>query len=217
MPRRASDAQPPGGSLIATSKAGSLAPGLATPELETLAAAEAAEAPAGIPEAPAEEWGAPRAVSYAEPEAAPRPAGRLDDPEVPSWLAFNRVKGIGPARFRLLLDAFGTAEAAWGARLNDWQAAGLDARTAAALEHQRRTIVPEAEVERLVKLHVGVLCLRDPEYPRLLRESPLPPPVLYVRGTLAPADEWAVAIVDTRRANAYGHQVTERLARELAE
>ncbi|HKW23797.1 MAG TPA: DNA-processing protein DprA, partial [Ktedonobacterales bacterium] len=56
----------------------------------------------------------------------------------------------------------------------------------------------------------------DPAYPRLLQEIPLPPPVLYVRGTLAPADEWALAIVGTRRASAYGKQMTERLAGELA-
>jgi hypothetical protein len=37
------------------------------------------------------------------------------------------VKGIGPARFRLLLDAFGSAEAAWTESVAAWQAAGLDA------------------------------------------------------------------------------------------
>ncbi|HEX6122208.1 MAG TPA: DNA-processing protein DprA [Ktedonobacterales bacterium] len=204
MARRASDAQAPEPDV----------PAIATTERE---ADETDAASSGIAEGRAEEWNPPRAVGYAAPEAAPRPVGRLDDPELPYWLAFNRVKGIGPARFRLLLEAFGTAEAAWGAGLAEWQAAGLDARTAGALERQRRTIVPEAEVERLLQLQIGALCLRDPEYPRLLREIPLPPPVLYVRGALTPEDEWAVAIVGTRRASAYGRQVTERLARELAE
>jgi DNA processing protein len=37
-----------------------------------------------------------------------------------------------------------------------------------------------------------------------------------VRGTLAPADEWALAIVGTRRASPYGKQMTEKLAGELA-
>lgn len=213
MARRATDAH-----SSETSVPPVASPGLdALDALDALATDDAGTAPASIAEAPAGEWNAPRAVSYAEPEAVPQPVGRWDDPELPYWLAFNRARGIGPARFRLLLEAFGTAEAAWGARIADWQAAGLDARTASALERQRRTIVPEAEVERLLQLHVGVLCLRDPEYPRLLREIPLPPPVLYVRGAFAAEDEWAVAIVGTRRASAYGKQITERLARELAE
>ncbi len=40
--------------------------------------------------------------------------------------------------------------------------------------------------------------------------------MLYVRGTLAPQDEWALAIVGTRRASPYGRQMTEKLATELA-
>jgi DNA processing protein len=42
------------------------------------------------------------------------------------------------------------------------------------------------------------------------------PPVLYVRGTLTPADEWAVAVVGTRRVSVYGRQVADEMARGLA-
>jgi DNA processing protein len=171
----------------------------------------------GIAEPRGNSWSAPRAVTYASPNVMPPASGSLDDPELAYWLAFNRVKGIGPARFRLLLEAFGSAEAAWAADVESWQAAGMDARTAAAIERQRPTIVPEAEVDRLIQLRVGVLTLRNADYPRLLREIGQPPPVLYVRGTFTAEDEWAVAIVGTRRASVYGRQVTERLARELAE
>ena len=158
--------------------------------------------------------GIPPAIAYQSASAAPETA--LDDPDLPYWLALNRVRGIGPARFRLLLEGFGSARGAWEAGATDWQAAGLDSRSVAALEQQRRRIEPEAEVERLVRLQIGAVRVIDPAYPRLLQEIPLPPPVLYVRGTLAPADEWALAIVGTRRASPYGKQMTERLAGELA-
>ena len=175
------------------------------------------QAPATVAEAPGDGWTAPRAITYAPPQTIPSLTQDLDDPDLPYWLAINRVKGIGPARFKLLLDAFGSAEAAWQGSLTAWQAAGLDTRTAAGFEQQRKRIVPDAEVERLLKLHVGVLRLTDAAYPRLLREITLPPPVLYIRGTLTPEDDWAVAIVGTRRATAYGRQITERLATELAQ
>ena len=158
--------------------------------------------------------GIPPAIAYQSASAAPETA--LDDPDLPYWLALNRVRGIGPARFRLLLEGFGSARGAWEAGPTDWQAAGLDSRSVAALEQQRRRIEPEAEVARLVRLNIGAVRVIDPAYPRLLQEIPLPPPVLYVRGTLAPADEWALAIVGTRRASPYGKQMTERLAGELA-
>ncbi|HEX6542596.1 MAG TPA: DNA-processing protein DprA [Ktedonobacterales bacterium] len=169
--------------------------------------------------------GIPPAIPYLEADAldgthGPRLTAAMgtafDDPDLPYWLALNRVRGIGPARFRLLLEAFGSARAAWEATASGWQAAGLDTRTATSLEQQRRLIEPAAEVERLIRLRVGVLRLIDPAYPRLLREIPLPPPVLYLRGTLAPQDEWALGIVGTRRASPYGRQMTVKLASELA-
>lgn len=158
----------------------------------------------------------PPAIAYQPASAAVAPKTALDDPDMPFWLALNRVRGIGPARFRLLLEGFGSARDAWEATPADWQAVGLDARTAAALAHQRRRIEPAAEVERLTALRVGALRTIDPAYPRLLQEIPLPPPVLYVRGSLAPQDEWALGIVGTRRASPYGKQMTEKLAGELA-
>jgi len=51
-------------------------------------------------------YGVPRippAISYIAPDDLPIPGDDLSDPDLPYWLALNRVKGIGPARFRLLL------------------------------------------------------------------------------------------------------------------
>lgn len=175
---------------------------------------ESAPAALVIAEEPGE-W-APAAVSYVAPEQLPESASAFDDPELAYWVALNRVKGIGPARFRALLEAFGSAEAAWRGTVADWLAAGLDTRTAHSFEEQRRRIVPEAEVERLARLRVSALRLTDAGYPRLLREAPMPPPVLYLRGAIITEDEWAVAVVGTRRATTYGRQITERLASELA-
>ncbi|HEX5440744.1 MAG TPA: hypothetical protein VFW76_07660, partial [Ktedonobacterales bacterium] len=42
--------------------------------------------------------GIPPAIGYQSASAAPETA--LDDPDLPYWLALNRVRGIGPARFR---------------------------------------------------------------------------------------------------------------------
>src|SRR5574340_715765 len=78
-------------------------------------------------------WAPPPAQPYLAPELAPEPMGAADapaDPDLPWWLALNRIKGIGPARFTLLLDAFGSARAAWEAAPAEWRRAGLDERTA---------------------------------------------------------------------------------------
>ncbi|MFI5277636.1 MAG: hypothetical protein ACHQ1E_10230, partial [Ktedonobacterales bacterium] len=57
-------------------------------------------------------WAPPPAQPYLAPALAPDPMrspAAMDDPDLPWWLALNRVKGIGPARFSLLLDALGSA------------------------------------------------------------------------------------------------------------
>ncbi|KUK92384.1 MAG: DNA protecting protein DprA, partial [Anaerolineaceae bacterium 46_22] len=54
------------------------------------------------------------------------------------------------------------------------------------------------------------------DYPRLLREIDQSPPVIYVKGTLTPADEFAIAIVGTRRVSEYGQQITRDISIFLA-
>ncbi|MEZ4833637.1 MAG: DNA-processing protein DprA [Caldilineaceae bacterium] len=133
------------------------------------------------------------------------------------WIAFNRVPGIGPTRLMALLETCGTIEAAWRAPIQQLKAAGLDRRSLESLLNVRRTLDLEAEWQRLQRSGARLLTWDDAAYPHNLRQVPNPPPVLYVRGEMTRADDLAVAIVGTRRASAYGREVTHSLARELVE
>ncbi len=132
------------------------------------------------------------------------------------WVGFNMVKGIGPVRVRGLLDHFGDLALAWRAAPDDLRAAGLDRRSCEALVAARQGIDLDMALERLEQAGVTVLTWESPDYPVNLRNIAQPPPVLYVRGQLTEADEWAVAMVGTRRASAYGREVTRELAAALA-
>jgi DNA processing protein len=132
------------------------------------------------------------------------------------WIAFNRVNGIGPARLRALLDVCGSVEAAWHASIQQLQAARLDRRSIESLLNARREIHPEQEYSRVQAAGVTVLTWDDTDYPAALRTIDASPPVLYVRGRLTSQDEWAVALVGTRHASAYGREVAQVLASELA-
>ncbi len=132
------------------------------------------------------------------------------------WVGFNMVRGIGPARVRALLDFFGTLEAAWHATPSDLREAGLDRRSLENLLNLRKKVDLDREMERLDKAGVQVLTWNDPDYPRRLRQIYNPPPVLYLKGTLLPQDEWAVAVVGTRRPTNYGREAARVLAEGLA-
>jgi DNA processing protein len=140
----------------------------------------------------------------------------MDDRERTYWLAIARVPRIGRVRVQQLEDHFGTLQAAWTASPGELKAAGLDSGSISALTTARTEIEPEAEAEALRSAGVTALTWHDDGYPRGLREVYDRPPVLFVRGTLIPADEWAVAVVGTRRVTVYGRQVAEEMSRGLA-
>jgi len=133
------------------------------------------------------------------------------------WVGFNLVKGIGSARMRALLDFFGSAEPAWQATLDDLQQAGLSLRLAEGVERVRTSALLENTLEQIERAGIEVLTWDDPGYPRRLKETTQPPPLIYLRGELIEADCWAVAVVGTRRVSAYGRQVSEEIARSLAQ
>lgn len=143
-------------------------------------------------------------------------AGPLPLPELAYWVAFSRVTGIGPKRFKLLLDFFlQDANAAWNASENDLLQAGLEPKIAANVLAQRASINPQQELVRLERYRVSVVTWSDPAYPAALKDFDYAPPVLYIAGSISDADAFALAVVGTRKLSAYGRQVTEQFVSEL--
>ncbi|NLS80151.1 MAG: DNA-protecting protein DprA [Chloroflexi bacterium] len=132
------------------------------------------------------------------------------------WLGFNIVPRIGPVRFRALLEQFGSLEAAWHAPAAHLESAGLDRRAIENVVAARANLSLDDEWAKLAAHQVHLLTWQDAAYPRLLKEADDAPPVLYVKGELSAADDWAVAVVGTRRATTYGREVALQLATGLA-
>jgi len=116
-------------------------------------------------------------------------------------------------------------------RLRDPAAGAAALGVPAAVLRAARKLLPRAaaiarrEEEHARRLDARIVTAADPGYPAPLRDLDLPPPSLYVRGTLPPADpppapgggdRAAVAIVGSRRADAYGRETAELFGRELA-
>lgn len=136
--------------------------------------------------------------------------------DVSYWVGFSMIPGIGAGRCQRLLDHFGDLETAWRAPASELGRAGLDAKTVEAIIARRKAIDLDREMERLERHNVVAVPMDSPGYPERLRHIYGPPLVLYVKGQIEPRDEWAVAVVGTRRATAYGREVTERIVSALA-
>ena len=131
------------------------------------------------------------------------------------WVGFNLIPQIGPVKVRRLLDHFGDLATAWTAGAHELAEAGLDQRALQNLLSTRHKIDLDAELEKIARAGVQVLTWADPTYPAHLSAISNPPPVLYIKGEIHPEDEWAIAVVGTRRASPYGREVTRQLVTEL--
>lgn len=133
------------------------------------------------------------------------------------WVGFSLIPGIGRVKLAQLENYFGDLENAWKASAAEFKRAGLDSGSIQAITSWQPKISPEAEIEKLDHYGVKVLLYNDPSYPPRLKEIYDYPPMLYVRGSLLPQDEWCLAVVGTRRATVYGRQVTEEIVTDLAQ
>ncbi|MCC7355223.1 MAG: DNA-protecting protein DprA [Anaerolineae bacterium] len=136
--------------------------------------------------------------------------------DLPFWIGFNKVRGIGPVRLRALRTYFGELSAAWRATPADLHAAGLDRRSLENLVNTRQKLDLGAELVKLERAGVHVITSDDADYPRRLARVPDAPPVLYVKGELTAQDDLALGVVGTRRATPYGRQATREIVTELA-
>ncbi|MGE5850155.1 MAG: DNA-processing protein DprA [Candidatus Methylomirabilota bacterium] len=131
--------------------------------------------------------------------------------------ALGLVPQLGGVALQGLLSTFGSAANVWEASLPALRTvAGIGPAVAQALRRFPRGEALREDQARSARAGIRVIVWGDPEYPRRLQEIASAPPVLYLRGTLAPDDDAAVAIVGARRATAYGETVARELAAELA-
>jgi len=137
--------------------------------------------------------------------------------ELKYWLALSQAPGVGPRRFQLLREHFGSVQAVWMATPAELTAVkGINRVTADGIADFRARTDPDREMQLLARYKAKAVTLADAGYPDLLRHIYDPPPVLYLRGDIRPEDNTALAIVGTRVASEYGKTVAAMLARELA-
>ena len=123
---------------------------------------------------------------------------------------------FGPARTKLLISYFGSAKDAWNVGRRDLLEIGLNVKVIDEFVKYRDSFVFKDFFGFLKKRNIGVLEIKDKEYPDNLRDLDDAPMVLYVRGNLNKNDINSVAIVGSRKMTSYGKEVTQKLSSQLA-
>lgn len=132
------------------------------------------------------------------------------------WMALRSLPGVGVVIFHRLVQRFGSPEQVFQAPYDQLiQVRGVSPDIAQAIGRFDAWARFDAMLERLVQLGGHIITFADPGYPPALRQIPYAPPLLFVQGTIAPADDLAIAVIGTRKPSHYGRKTSHRLAAEL--
>ncbi len=146
-------------------------------------------------------------------------AGTVPSESARRYMRMSMTPGAGPVRVRKLVEHFGSLQRVLDASVSDLRkVGGIGGVTGEAIFNARSQQITdeiEREIERATECGVRILCIEDAGFPKPLINTPDPPLVLYVRGTLQPADAVSVAIVGTRRCSHYGREQAERFGEVL--
>lgn len=139
----------------------------------------------------------------------------METEELKYWLWWNRVPGVGPARFLKLLEEFGNMKTAWEAGPEKLKTI-IGAKVFDNWVETGRDWDPELELKKIFHNGFRVYCYSEPDYPPVLKKISDPPPVLYCWGSFQYGDDMAVAIVGTRNPTPLGAFTAKDLASQLS-
>ncbi len=141
----------------------------------------------------------------------------VDDQQLRHYLRLTMVPGVGPRIRQALLARFHTPEGILQAPMDRLrEVPGVGAKLARAITSAEQQVDVDAQLDLCRENAIRILPDYDKAYPPSLKEIDDPPGLLFLRGSLSPADRLAVAIVGTRHATHYGLRQAERLAAGLA-
>ncbi|MFK9081720.1 DNA-processing protein DprA [Pseudomonas neuropathica] len=136
--------------------------------------------------------------------------------ELEARLRLHRLPELGPARFRKLLEAFGSASKAISAPASAWRALGLPQ---VCCEARRAPEVRDGASHALAWLErqgQHLLMWDQPDYPALLAQISDAPPLLFVAGDPQILEKPQLAMVGSRRASRPGMDTATAFSRNLA-
>ena len=118
------------------------------------------------------------------------------------WLEISLARGARPDRW-ISLTLGSSLEEIAGMLESETERERLSRILARRIEPPDREFMEE-QLARIEKENWGLVSLSDESYPRLLREIPDPPPVLFYAGELAALARPSICIVGSRRSSRRG-------------
>ena len=127
------------------------------------------------------------------------------------------IEGVGDILARHLLERLGDAEAVFGEKRRALEKIpGIGETLASGIKDAAVLARAEKELAFAEKNGIGIYFLTDADYPARLRECPDAPVLFYFKGNTDLNASHVISVVGTRRATAYGLELTDNLLQDLA-
>ena len=126
-------------------------------------------------------------------------------PKTRRLLALKSIKGVGPAT---ILDISGFLELDKSEMLS---IVGSKYSMIDNLAYEEGERFADNQIATAQKLGHTIISILDKEYPKSLKATPNPPPLLYVRGNLAALNNKSLAIIGTREPTDHGEIIAKRV------
>lgn len=142
------------------------------------------------------------------------------DEETRSYIGFSMFPGIGPVRFKLLCDFFGSATKAWNASYDELRTTHLSEKLSREFVRFRNCVNLDAYIVSLHEKQIRVVPYTHSKYPALLHDIPDAPFLLYIRGDRPNTQidmKKTIGVVGTRNITPYGVEVTRTIVRGLVQ
>lgn len=132
-------------------------------------------------------------------------------------IGLTMINGVGDILARHLLEALGDAEAVFTEKRRSLEMIpGIGDAIIAEIKRADVLLRAEKELAFAQKNGISIYFLTDTNYPERLRECPDAPVLFYFKGNTDLSAAHIISVVGTRRASAYGQELTERLLRDLS-
>lgn len=130
-------------------------------------------------------------------------------------LSLTQSEVLGPSRLQYLRGLFNTWEEIWQAPASKLRKATLPPPVLDSFLKYRRNFNLKKSLYVLKKHQIDFITIDEPNYPNLLKNVPLPPPLLYYQGDLDIFKLRSIAVVGSRKSTPYGRGIIQQIVPEL--
>jgi len=129
------------------------------------------------------------------------------------WVALSSIEQLDSTFIQKIYTHFGDIEHAFNASRNELsEIEGLSIKKTEYFLAKRNNINLDTTLKEVESRNISILTFDDEKYPKLLREIPTPPMVLYYKGDLFSCNlEKTLAVVGSRRASFNGKESLKKI------